>query len=80
MLETTPDEELFSLPKFEHRLVQEHRKSEIAILIRQLQRRFGTVPEWVHEKIAKADLPALEEWSLRFVDAQTLDAVFSDKV
>ncbi|MBF0421216.1 MAG: DUF4351 domain-containing protein [Magnetococcales bacterium] len=44
-----------------------------------LQRRFGTVPEWGIEKIAKADLQSLEEWSLRIFDAQSLDDVFSDK-
>ncbi|MBF0165816.1 MAG: DUF4351 domain-containing protein [Magnetococcales bacterium] len=56
------------------------RKGEANILTRLLQRRFGTVPAWANEKIAKADLSSLEEWSLRFVDAQSLDDIFSDKV
>ncbi|MBF0174962.1 MAG: DUF4351 domain-containing protein, partial [Magnetococcales bacterium] len=51
---------------------------EAKILTRQLQRRFGTVPDWAHEKTAKADLSSLEEWSLRIFDAQSLDDVFSD--
>ncbi|MBF0418694.1 MAG: DUF4351 domain-containing protein [Magnetococcales bacterium] len=84
MVEATPDEELFSLPKFEHRLVQEHRDGhrdgEAEMLTRQLQRRFGTVPDWANEKIAKAELSSLEEWSLRIFDAQLLDDVFSDKM
>ncbi|MBF0148166.1 MAG: hypothetical protein HQL84_18380 [Magnetococcales bacterium] len=45
-----------------------------------MQRRFGTVPDWASQKIAKADLSDLEEWSLRIFDAQSLDEVFSDKV
>ncbi|MBF0145421.1 MAG: cytosolic protein [Magnetococcales bacterium] len=53
---------------------------EATILMRQLQHRFGTVPDWANEKIAKAEPPSLEEWSLRFVNAQSLDDVFSDKV
>ncbi|MBF0148605.1 MAG: DUF4351 domain-containing protein, partial [Magnetococcales bacterium] len=53
---------------------------EAKILTRLLQRRFGTVPDWASEKIAKADLSSLEEWSLRIFDAQSLDDVFSDKV
>ncbi|MBF0416198.1 MAG: DUF4351 domain-containing protein [Magnetococcales bacterium] len=53
---------------------------EAKILPRLLQRRFGTVPEWANERIAKADLSSLEEWSLRIFDAQSLDDVFSDKV
>ncbi|MBF0605233.1 MAG: Rpn family recombination-promoting nuclease/putative transposase [Nitrospirae bacterium] len=55
-------------------------KGEAKMLTRQLQRRFGIVPEWANEKITKADLSSLEEWSLRFVDAQSLEDVFSDKV
>ncbi|MEO5334417.1 MAG: DUF4351 domain-containing protein, partial [Magnetococcus sp. YQC-5] len=52
---------------------------EAKILTRQLQRRFGELPMWVNEKLAKADSPTLEEWGLRFVDATTLDSVFADK-
>ncbi|MBF0346377.1 MAG: DUF4351 domain-containing protein, partial [Magnetococcales bacterium] len=55
-------------------------KGEAKILSRQLQRRFGVVPAWANEKIAKADLSSLENWSLRIFDAQSLDEVFSDKV
>lgn len=84
MVDVTPEDKLFSLPKLEHRLVQEHlngeRKEAAKILTRQLQRRFGVVPNWVSEKIAKAEPPSLEEWSLRILDAQSLDDVFSDDV
>ncbi|MBF0436750.1 MAG: DUF4351 domain-containing protein [Magnetococcales bacterium] len=55
-------------------------KEASKILTRQLQRRFGTVPDWASEKIAKADLSSLEDWSLRIFDAQSLDDVFADKV
>ena len=78
LVDTTPDEELFSLPKFEHRLVREHRAGEASILTRQLQRRFGNLPTWASEKIAKAELPSLEEWSLRILDAPTLESVLAD--
>ncbi|MBF0110328.1 MAG: Rpn family recombination-promoting nuclease/putative transposase [Magnetococcales bacterium] len=49
------------------------------MLTRQLQRRFGTMPDWASEKVVKADLPSLENWSLRIFDAQSLDDVFVDK-
>ncbi len=55
-------------------------EESVLMLTRLLQRRFGAVPGWAIEKIAKADLQSLEEWSLRFVDAQSLEAVFPDKV
>ena len=54
------------------------KKGEATMLTRQLQRRFGNVPDWANEKIAKADPPSLEEWGLRFVDAKSLDEVFTD--
>ncbi|MBF0415433.1 MAG: Rpn family recombination-promoting nuclease/putative transposase [Magnetococcales bacterium] len=53
-------------------------KGEATMLTRQLQRRFGTIPEWASEKVSKANLSSLEEWSLRIFDAQSLDDVFSD--
>ncbi|MBF0148658.1 MAG: DUF4351 domain-containing protein [Magnetococcales bacterium] len=83
MIDTTPEEELFSLPKLEHRLEWErkegHQEGEAQMLLRLLQHRFGTLPEWVSKKIASSDLSSLETWSLRFVDAQSLDAIFADK-
>ncbi|MBF0133139.1 MAG: DUF4351 domain-containing protein [Magnetococcales bacterium] len=48
------------------------------MITRLLQRRFGTMPDWASEKIAQAELPSLEEWSLRILDAQSLEDVFSD--
>ncbi|MBF0139289.1 MAG: DUF4351 domain-containing protein [Magnetococcales bacterium] len=80
MVDATPEEELFSLPKFENRLEQKLQEGEARILTRLLQRRFGSIPDWASEKVAKADLPSLEDWSLRIFDAQSLDDVFSDKV
>ncbi|MEO5328576.1 MAG: hypothetical protein H7829_10040 [Magnetococcus sp. THC-1_WYH] len=56
------------------------KKEAAKILTCLLQRRFGAVPTWATQKIATAESPSLEEWSLRFVDAQSLDDVFSDKV
>ncbi|MEO5330042.1 MAG: Rpn family recombination-promoting nuclease/putative transposase [Magnetococcus sp. THC-1_WYH] len=65
----------------EQRGEQKWRKEgEATMLTRQLQRRFGAVPEWVNEKITKADLPTLETWVLQFVDAQSLDEVFADRM
>ncbi|MEO5350357.1 MAG: DUF4351 domain-containing protein [Magnetococcus sp. YQC-3] len=55
------------------------KKGEAKMLTRLLQRRFGDLPAWVDEKLAKADPPSLEEWGLRIFDAQTLDGVFADK-
>jgi hypothetical protein len=37
-------------------------KGKVAILTRQLETRFGTVPEWVAEKLGSAQEAELMEW------------------
>ncbi|MBF0421220.1 MAG: DUF4351 domain-containing protein, partial [Magnetococcales bacterium] len=75
------DSEQIGIQIGEQRGEQRGRREEGAsILTRLLQRRFGVIPAWANEKITKADLSSLEEWSLRIFDAQSLDDVFSDKV
>ena len=46
------------------------------MLLRQLQHRFGDISTKDRETINNADLPTLEEWSLRILEAQSLDDVF----
>ncbi len=46
------------------------------LLLRLIERRFGSQPANIHEQIRTASSPQLEIWSLNFVDAQTLDDVF----
>ena len=58
-------------------LIGEH-SGGAKILTRQLQRRFGDLPPWARQKIADANLSAMEEWSLRILDATTLESVLAD--
>ena len=53
------------------------RKGEAAMLLRQLERRFGALPDWARDRIAAADTAALEEWGLRVLDAGSLDDVLA---
>ncbi|MEO5341482.1 MAG: Rpn family recombination-promoting nuclease/putative transposase [Magnetococcus sp. MYC-9] len=53
-------------------------EGEATMLTRQLQRRFGNLPAWASDKIAKADLSTLEEWSIRILDATTIESVLAD--
>ena len=55
------------------------REGEVRMFLRLLQRRFGDTPTWAREKIEKADLPTLEEWSLRILDAESIEDVFRDQ-
>ena len=53
---------------------QEGRAEEaMNLLIRQLERRFGPLSEEAIGKLNVADLATLEDWSLRLLDARTLD-------
>ena len=54
------------------------RKGKASTLLSQLQRRFGELSNETREKISNADLPTLEEWSLRILDAKFLEDVFAD--
>ncbi|MBF0186051.1 MAG: Rpn family recombination-promoting nuclease/putative transposase [Magnetococcales bacterium] len=53
-------------------------RREAAVLTRLLQHRFGDLPPWASQKIADADLATLENWSLRILDAPTLESVLAD--
>ncbi|WP_130471532.1 DUF4351 domain-containing protein [Candidatus Magnetaquicoccus inordinatus] len=65
-------------PLFLQERVDGRHEGEAAILTRQLQRRFGNLPVWASEKIAKAEPSTLEEWSLRILDATTIESVLAD--
>ncbi|MBF0124743.1 MAG: DUF4351 domain-containing protein [Magnetococcales bacterium] len=54
-------------------------EGESSILIRQLRRRFSDLPGWVKPKVLSADTDALEQWSDRILDAQSLQDIFGDE-
>ncbi|MEO5370175.1 MAG: DUF4351 domain-containing protein [Magnetococcus sp. DMHC-1] len=80
MVDMTPDEELFSLPKLGHRLVQEHREGRqeerCDVLLQILHRRFPDLPAWVEQKVLASDLDALRVLTDRAIDARSLNDVF----
>ncbi len=52
-------------------------QGEAALLLRLLRRRFGDLPGWATDNVLAADSAMLEEYSLRLLDAASLDEVFS---
>jgi len=52
-------------------------EGEAALLLRQLERRFGALPGWARDRVAAADTAALENWGLRILDAGSLDDVLA---
>ena len=51
------------------------REGEAALLVRQLERRFGVLPGWARDRVATGDTGALEEWGVRVLDASSLEDV-----
>jgi hypothetical protein len=56
---------------------QGRQEGELAILRLQLVKRFGTLPNWAGERLAKLSTAELEELSLRLFDAKSLDEFFT---
>ena len=55
---------------------QEGRQEEGSVLLgRLLAHRFGPLPPWAQQQLAAADLATLEAWSLRWLEATSLEDV-----
>jgi hypothetical protein len=50
-------------------------KGEATLLLRQLERRFGALPDWARDRVRVADTVAMEAWALRVLDAVSLEDV-----
>ena len=50
----------------------------IKSLTRLLQHRFKEIPSWAHDKISQADSATIEVWTLRILEAQSINDVFSE--
>jgi len=53
-------------------------KGEGKLIVKYLQHKFGTVPDYTLSRIANADVATLDRWADRMYSAATLDAVFAD--
>jgi hypothetical protein len=51
-------------------------KGEVAVLKRQLAKRFGELPPWALEKLTSAPPAQLEAWAERIFDVQSLEQFF----
>jgi flagellar biosynthesis/type III secretory pathway protein FliH len=60
----------------EQGLAQGRREGAVVLLERLLEQRFGSLPQTVHKRLAKASLEQLEAWSDALVTAQSLRQVF----
>jgi hypothetical protein len=52
-------------------------EDEAKVLLRLLERRFGSVPDPVGDRIASADVADLDQWIMRVLDADSIEEVLS---
>jgi hypothetical protein len=52
-------------------------QGEAGLLLRQLERRFGVLPDGARDRVLTADIVTIEEWALRVLDAATLEEVLA---
>jgi len=70
------DHPIFGPPlrKAERKVRREGRaEGELAILRRQLQKRFGPIPKRVEQRLARKSTAELEDLSVRLLDAKSLE-------
>ena len=60
---------------FEEGKQEGRQKEAVALLCRQLEHRFGALSASARQQIEAADTPTLEAWSLRLLDATSLEEV-----
>jgi hypothetical protein len=48
---------------------------QIQLLVKMMEKRFGTLPQQVKEKIESADSENIEKWSLRLLSAKKPEEV-----
>jgi len=53
-------------------------EGESALLRKLLERRFGALPAWADERLAKSGPAQLETWGLELLEATTLEDVFRE--
>ena len=52
-------------------------EGEAKVLLRLLERRFGSVPDPIRDRIASAYVAELDQWIMRVLDAGSIDDVLS---
>ncbi|MGE0086309.1 MAG: DUF4351 domain-containing protein [Desulfococcaceae bacterium] len=61
---------------FIDRYISQGKQQQMAkIFLRQMEVRFGGIPEWAEEKIRQADMKRIEEWSIRLLKAERVEDV-----
>jgi hypothetical protein len=54
-------------------------EGETAMLCKMLEIKYGPLPQWVLDKIARSDSATLEQWAANLFNAKTLDEAFNSE-
>lgn len=55
-------------------------EGEATLLLRQLRKRFGELPDWVSTRLQQATPEQLEHWGERLLEVDSLSALFDPGV
>ena len=80
MLGTMVEEEVKKVPILndilEHEVLgREYKSGELTILRRLIEKRFGSLPKWAEQRLAKLSAKELEELSVRVLDAKSIESL-----
>jgi hypothetical protein len=63
----------------EHEVIgREYRKGELNLLLRQIEKRFGTIPKPAQERLSELSIKELEVVGLRLLDATSLEDMLGE--
>ena len=54
-------------------LGREFKRGELAVLRRQIEKRFGAIPTWAEERLTGRAAADLEDLSVRVLDAESIE-------
>ena len=77
-LEETVEQEARKMPILNYLLDnkvlgREFKRGELTVLRRQIEKRFGAIPNWAEERLVGRSATDLEELSVRVLDAQSIE-------
>jgi Domain of unknown function (DUF4351) len=58
-------------------LGREFKRGELSLLRRQIEERFGPIPEWAEDRLVERSTAELEELGLRVLKARTIEELFA---
>lgn len=50
------------------------------VILLQIEQRFGSVPDWVKDKVANANMDDLDLWAVKIIDSYEIEAIFQKKI